>query len=110
MSPRRRYTDDASISRLVERRREIVGRAVQVLDADREIPLHVEPETLRETAALLAMSLEELKVAEEEIFQQNEQLALTREAIESTSRHFRRLYDDAPFPYIVTDVVGIVRH
>ncbi len=109
MSPRRRATDDAAISRLVDQRREVLHRAVNVLDTDREVPIDVEPETLRETTALLTISLEELKVAEEELLQQNEELVVTREAIESTSRHLRRLFDDAPLPYVVTDVCGIIR-
>jgi PAS domain-containing protein len=110
MSPRRRVTGDAAISRLVERRHEVLSRAVQVLDSDREIPIEAQPEALRETTALLAISLDELKVAEEELRQQNEDLVVAREAIESTSRHFRRLFEDAPLPYIVTDVCGIVTH
>lgn len=34
----------------------------------------------------------------------NEELLVTRAAIESTSRHFRRVFDDMPLPYVVTDV------
>jgi PAS domain-containing protein len=109
MSPRRRHTDNEAIARLTEQRREVVDRAVHVLDIDREVAV-AEQETLRETAALLAVSLEELKVAEEELVQQNEELFVTREAIETTSRHFRRLFDDMPLPYIVTDICGIIRH
>lgn len=110
MPPRRRATDDAAISRLVNQRREVLSRAVQVIDADREVPIEAQPESLRETTALLTVSLEELKVAEEELLQQNEELLRTRDAIESVSRHFRRLFDAAPLPYIVTDVCGIIRH
>jgi PAS domain S-box-containing protein len=93
-----------------EQRREILDRAVHVLDSDREVAIAVESETVRETTALLTVSLEELKVAEEELLQQNEELLLTRDAIEATSRHFRRLFDDAPLPYVVTDICGIIRH
>src|SRR5918999_2959081 len=110
MSPRRRLMDDAAIARLVDQRREVVGRAVRVLDLDREVPIQVEPEALRETVALLSVSLEELKVAEEELVQQNEELALTRDAVETNSRHFRRLFDAVPAPYVVTDIVGMIRH
>jgi PAS domain-containing protein len=110
MSPRRRPTDDAAITRLVDQRREVLSRAVQVLDSDREIPIDAQPETLRETTALLSVSLEELKVAEEELVQQNEELLSARDAIESASRYFRRLFDDAPLPYVVTDICGIITH
>ena len=113
MTPRRRTIDDAAISRLVDQRREVVGRAVRVLDSEIEIPVAVEPDNpdaLRETVALLTVSLEELKVAEEELVQQNEELVLTREAVESSTRHFHRLFDEVPLPYLVTDVVGMIRH
>ncbi len=110
MSPRRRATDDAAIERLVHQRREVVGRAVRVLDMDREVPIEAQPETLRETVALLTTSLEELKVAEEELVQQNEELLIARETIEASTRHFRRLFDEAPLPYVVTDPVGLIRH
>jgi PAS domain-containing protein len=110
MSPRRRPTDDAAIARLVDQRREVLSRAVRVLEADREVPIDVQPEALRETTALLSVSLEELKVAEEELKQQNEELMATREAVEATSRYFHRLFDEAPIAYIVTDTVGLIRH
>jgi PAS domain-containing protein len=110
MSPRRRPTDDAAINQLTGQRREVLERALHVLDADREVPIEVRPEALRETTALLTVSLEELKVAEEELQQQNEELMATRDAVESTSRYFRRLFDEAPIAYIITDAVGIIRH
>ncbi len=81
-----------------------------MLDTDVEVPIEVQPEMLRETVALLATSLEELKVAEEELVQQNEELELTRDAVESSSRHYRRLFDAMPLPYVVTDVCGMIRH
>jgi PAS domain S-box-containing protein len=113
MSFRRRHTDSEAIARLGQQRRQFVDRAVSaldVLDGDGDTRPNAGPEPLRETTALLAASLEELKVAEEELVQQNEELLLTREAIEATSRHYRRLFEDAPVAYIVTDVVGIIRH
>jgi len=110
MSPRRRPTDDAAIERLVDQRRQVVSRAVRVLDMDVEVPIEAQSETLRETVALLSVSLEELKVAEEELVQQNEELVLTRDAVESSTRHFRRLFEEAPLPYVVTDLVGMIRH
>jgi PAS domain-containing protein len=110
MSPRRRHTNNEAINRLTEQRRDVLDQAVHVLEMDSHPRLDAPPERLRETAALLAVSLEELKVAEEELVQQNEELLVTREAIETTSRHFRRLFDDMPLPYVVTDICGIIRH
>ncbi len=110
MSPRRSHTTNDVVARLIERRRELVGRAVEVLDVEREVPVDGEDETLRETVALLAISLEELKIAEQELVQKNEELLVTRAAIESTSRHYRRLFDEMPVPCVVTDVCGIITH
>jgi PAS domain S-box-containing protein len=105
---RRRAIDDAAIERLVDQRRQVVGRAVGLLEADRDVPAELQPEALRETVALLTVSLEELKVAEEELLQQNEELARTRDAVEANGRYFRRLFEELPFPYIVTDICGMI--
>ena len=110
MTMRPRTTDNAAITRLGEQRRELLSRAVLALESDCEIPIDVHPETLRKTTALLAASLEELRVAEEELLQQNEELIATREAIDARTREFQRLFDDAPLPYVVTDSCGTIRH
>jgi PAS domain-containing protein len=110
MSPRRRPANEASISHMIDQRRQLLARAVNVLDTEGGVATEVETETLRETAGLLALSLEELRVAEETLVQQNEELHGARAAIESTSRHYHRLFDDMPLPYVVTDICGIIQH
>jgi PAS domain-containing protein len=107
---RRHSTDGTAISRFAQQRHDVLSRAVHALDPDREIPIEAQPDVLRETTALLATSLEALKAAEAELMQQNQELLRTREAIESTSRHYRRLFDEGPLPYVVTDICGIIRH
>jgi PAS domain S-box-containing protein len=50
----------------------------------------------------------ELEVAHEELRQQNEELLVTRQALEAQRLRYRNLFEDAPFGYLVTDVHGLV--
>ena len=50
----------------------------------------------------------ELEVAHEEMRQQNEELLVTRQALEAQRQRYRSLFENAPFGYLVTDVHGIV--
>jgi len=76
----------------------------------------VEPETATASAerisgisALLVTSLEELKVAEEELRQQNTALIEQRAAEEERTRHYRQLFLYAPVPLVVTDIFGTIQ-
>ncbi|MCC5641886.1 PAS domain S-box protein [Nostoc sp. CHAB 5824] len=57
----------------------------------------------------LGETLEELQVVEEELRQQNEELAIARETAELERRYYQDLFDFAPDGYLVTDVVGIIK-
>ncbi|HEY1951588.1 MAG TPA: ATP-binding protein [Gemmatimonadaceae bacterium] len=50
-----------------------------------------------------------MKVADEELRQQNEELARSRDEIERERQKYLDLFDFAPDPYIVTDRAGIIR-
>ncbi|RPI29999.1 MAG: PAS domain S-box protein [Chloroflexota bacterium] len=54
----------------------------------------------------LSTSLEELHVAEEELYQQNEALLEMRTALEGQQRRYQSLFDSAPDGYLVTDSTG----
>ena len=54
-------------------------------------------------------TLEELRVAEEEMRQQNEALASAHVALDTWRRHYEDLFESAPDSYLVTDMNGIVR-
>src|SRR4029077_13217635 len=51
-------------------------------------------------------TLEELRVAEEELRQQNEELIATRHLIENERQRYQELFEFAPDAYLVTDMAG----
>ncbi|HEX2692852.1 MAG TPA: ATP-binding protein [Gemmatimonadaceae bacterium] len=57
----------------------------------------------------LSEALEELGVADEELRQQNDELAASRDAIDRERQKYLELFDAAPDAYIVTDEHGTVR-
>jgi PAS domain S-box-containing protein len=62
----------------------------------------------RSVLALLAASLEELKVAEQELRIQNATLTAQREQIDERTRHYRELFLQSPAPALVTDIFGTI--
>lgn len=68
------------------------------------------PETSMTPVAEIALMLEELNVAEEEMRQQADELALTRDQLESQRVRYIELFEDAPDAYLVTNDAGVVRH
>lgn len=60
--------------------------------------------TIRE----LCLSMEELNVTVEELHRQNEDLQLTRQALEQEQLHYRTLFDLAPDGYVVTNRNGLI--
>lgn len=57
----------------------------------------------------LMETLEELQIVEEELRQQNEELAIARETTQLEHRRYQDLFDLAPDAYLVTDVSGIIK-
>lgn len=57
---------------------------------------------------LLASSIEELKVAEEELRSQNATLIAQRARIDERTRHYRELFLQSPAPTLVTDLFGAI--
>ncbi len=57
----------------------------------------------------LRTALEELHVAEEEQYQQNEALATARLTAEVQRQRYQELFDFAPDGYLVTDSDGIIQ-
>src|SRR5262249_17855843 len=62
----------------------------------------------RRLRGLLASSLEELKVAEEELRSQDATLVAQRAKIDERTRHYRELFLQSPSPTLVTDVFGTI--
>jgi PAS domain S-box-containing protein len=65
-------------------------------------------ETLRGLSGLLMTSLEELKVAEQELRAQQARLAEQRDGIDARTRHYRELFLHTPAPALVTDTLGTI--
>lgn len=57
----------------------------------------------------IALMLEELNVAEEEMRQQADELIMTRDQLEQEHLRYLDLFEDAPDAYIITDEAGVVR-
>src|SRR5690242_5769678 len=68
-----------------------------------------QPELLVEAFTELHTALEELKVAEEELREQNNELMLTREVVEAERQSYRELFEFAPDGYITTNAQGMIR-
>lgn len=64
---------------------------------------------LMKTCEALRETLEKLQVIEEELRQQNEELAIARETAELEHQRYQDLFDLAPDAYLVTDVAGIIK-
>jgi PAS domain S-box-containing protein len=81
-------------------------RVAPLLDAPPPAP----PEaTATSSVSEMALMLEELNVAEEEMRQQADELVLTRDQLEQERRRFLELFEEAPDAYLVTDDAGVVR-
>jgi PAS domain S-box-containing protein len=93
------------VSALAECRHTVLRRATNLL-TPANIPFTEQFDALPSVSALLMTSLEELKVAEEELRQQNERLLQQRAAVDSRLDHYRRLFLHAPAAAFVTDTFG----
>jgi PAS domain S-box-containing protein len=64
---------------------------------------------LVETEKLVNQAIEELRVTDEELRQQNEAFVEVREQLEAELAQYRDLFWSAPVAYLVTDLDGIIR-
>ena len=97
-----------TISALAYCRRTIMQRASTLMDRPADLPPAEQTEALRGVSALLMTSLEELKVAEEELRDQADRLANHQAAVDDAVRHYRQLFQRAPLPMILTDRYGTI--
>ena len=65
-----------------------------------------EPGTFSEVLEELQSTLEELRVAEETLRKQNDELMLASETIEAERRRYEDLFEFAPDGYLATDAMG----
>src|SRR5262245_29466660 len=88
--------------RALEQRTEKLSHAVENAQTEHS-------ELLSQVLLDLQVSLEELRVAEEEMRQQNEELIIARQTIETEHRRYRDLFEFAPDGYLVTDTAGMIQ-
>jgi PAS domain-containing protein len=98
-----------TLEALVKCRRIVLLRATTLLDEPAEVPLTERSDAIPSLSALLMTSLEELKVAEEELREQNERLIEQRSAADEHIRYYRQLFLFAPTPAFVTDFYGTIQ-
>ncbi len=71
--------------------------------------LQPQPDLLPVAFKELGIVSEELQVAVDELQQQNEELVVTRAALEAERQRYRDLFEFAPDGYLVTDANGIIQ-
>jgi PAS domain S-box-containing protein len=87
----------------------VLKRADEILGDRPGIPVVERADALPNVSALLMTSLEELKVAEEELRLQNSVLEAQRAGVDERVRHYRQLFMYSPAPAFVTDVYGTIQ-
>jgi len=66
-------------------------------------------EVASECLGQLRRAVEEIQVAEGQLWQQNEHLLAARQAVEDERGRYQKLFDFAPDGYLVTDSRGVIR-
>jgi PAS domain S-box-containing protein len=87
----------------------VLKRADELLRNESAIPVVERANAAPIVSALLMTSLEELKVAEEELRVQNSMLEAQRAAVDERVRHYRQLFLYSPAPTLITDLYGTIR-
>src|SRR4051812_23288373 len=84
----------------------VLRRASEILGEEPATTIETRPDALTNVSALLMTSLEELKVAEEELRLQNAMLEAQRAEVDQRVRHYRQMFLHSPAPAFVTDIYG----
>jgi PAS domain-containing protein len=93
------------IATFSRQRQQLLARAGQAIPG--EAP--VAAEELEVTTQCLMTSLEELKVAEEEMLHQQMEIMTTRAESDRSITYWRTLFDLAPVPLMLTTTDGLIR-
>lgn len=101
----REAENTSTIGALAHCRQTVMERAHQLIGepADGPDAAVADDATLPAVSGLLMASLEELKVAEEELQRQNTLLGEQRAAEDQIAFHYRQLFQYAPVPVLITD-------
>jgi PAS domain S-box-containing protein len=90
-------------------RQSVLQRATALIGGTSDLPFTEQFDALPAVSALLMTSLEELRVAEEELRDQNALLQEQRAGIDQRLRRYRQLFVHAPVPAMITDPTGTVQ-
>jgi PAS domain-containing protein len=97
---------DTFVAALSRQRLELLHRSSHLVKQAGDALRTADDRGVAELSALLATSLEELKVVEDELLDRHESLDAVRAELEAEIRTARRLFDLAPASLVVTDLVG----
>lgn len=100
---------NGTLEALVRCRRTVLQRATTLIEAPGDVPFAERLDAIPSLSALLTTSLEALKVAEEELRDQNEKLVAKRAATDEATRYYRQLFLYAPAASFITDFSGTIQ-
>ena len=100
---------DLSLYSYEERQKLITDHIARVDRWLRELPVRRLPDKPPEETHKASTTLEELRIAEEELRAQNEFLREAQHTIEAERERYRALFAEAPDGYIVTDSTGVIQ-
>jgi PAS domain S-box-containing protein len=100
---------NGTLEALMRCRHMVLKRATTLMEEPADVPFAERLDAIPNLSALLSTSLEELKVAEEELRDQNEKLIAQRTATEEHTRYYRQLFLHSPAPAFVTDFYGTIQ-
>jgi PAS domain S-box-containing protein len=98
----------STVDALARSRRFLLARAHQLLTAGEPASTAEPAPLLSALAGVLLSSLEELKVAEEELREASNRIDALRTDGDKLTRHYRELFLQLPMPAIVTDIYGTI--
>ncbi len=102
------FPTSTTLDALIRCRQMVMTRANEVLNGSATQVPRDEADAVHSLAGLLMMSLEELKVAEEELREQNAALSKIRAAAEQRTHRYQQLFMHIPAPALVTDMVATI--
>ncbi len=86
-----------------------LGSAVTNIIKNPDLSLHEARDLITSLLEETKVALEALRVTDEDLREQNEELLASRKTIEDQDHHYHDLFDLAPIGYLLTDREGIIR-
>lgn len=99
---------DGLITSFAQQRQALLRRTGDILCGEAAPVRQVDDEREAKLSAILVSSLEQLKVAEEELVERTEALANLRDELQQRVRGAHQLFDLAPACLVVTDIYGTI--